>query len=119
MEAQTSWELSDILNSYSSGTEDALGTRMLRITENSADPMAVRLKLEGILSSETYVELEEILSRHNNGIKTIVLDMQGVTYLHENAARKVARMPGDRVRVVNCSPFIETLLETVARQEDA
>jgi anti-anti-sigma regulatory factor len=91
---------------------------MLRITENVESPQAVRLRLDGILTAETYEDFENIFFRHHtDDMKTIVLDMQGVTFLHEGAARKLARVRGGRVRVVNCSPFIATLLETVARQD--
>lgn len=91
---------------------------MLRITENRENASAVRFRLDGILSSETYADLENIFSRHQTGEpKTIVIDMQGVTFLNEAAARKLARMRGSGVRVVNCSPFVTMLLETSARQD--
>ena len=90
---------------------------MLRITENLENRDAVRLRLDGILSSEAYADFENILARHHQDeMKTIILDMQGVTFLHEGAARKLALVRGDRMRIINCSPFIHTLLETVARQ---
>ena len=90
---------------------------MLRITENVVSAKTVRLRLDGILTSETYADFECILFRHQtDDAKTIFLDMQGVTFLHESAARKLASVRSRRVRVVNCSSFIATLLETVARQ---
>lgn len=91
---------------------------MLRITETLENPQAVRLKLDGILSAETYEDFEHVFFQHHTGdTKTIVLDMQGVTFLHEGAARKLMRVEGDRVRIINCSAFIQTLLETVARED--
>ena len=91
---------------------------MLRITEDLENPQAVRLKLDGILTAKTYEDFEHVFFRHHtDDTKTIVLDMQGVTFLHEGAARKLARLRGGHVRVINSSPFIQTLLETVARQD--
>jgi hypothetical protein len=91
---------------------------MLRITENLENPQAIRLKLDGILNTETYENFEHVFFRHPAGDwETIILDMRGLTFLHEGAARKLARIGGPRVRVINCSPFIKTLLETVARQD--
>jgi anti-anti-sigma regulatory factor len=91
---------------------------MLRITETLENPQAVRLKLAGTLSRETYEDFEQVfLGHHAGSTKMIVLDMQGVTFLHEGAARKLARVGGARVRLVNCSPFIQTLLEAVRRQD--
>jgi anti-anti-sigma regulatory factor len=90
---------------------------MLRITETVENPHAVRIRLDGILTSETYADFEHVLFRHQRAnLKTIVLDMQGVTFLHEAAARKLARFRDGGVSVINCSPFIQTLLETVQRQ---
>ena len=90
---------------------------MLRITETVENPRAIRLKLDGILSTETYDDFEQVFLGHHAGdSKMIVLDMQGVTFLHEGAARKLARVGGGRVRLINCSPFIRTLMEMVRRQ---
>jgi hypothetical protein len=91
---------------------------MLRITDNLDSPEVIRLRLDGILTSETYADVEHILFLHRKHNKrTVVLDMQGVTFLHDDAARKLAAVCGGRVRVINCSPFIQTLLETVAGQQ--
>jgi anti-anti-sigma regulatory factor len=91
---------------------------MLRITENLENPQAVRLKLDGILDAENYHEFEHVFFRYHTGAATtIVLDMQGVTFLHDDAARKLSRVRGGRVRIINCSPFVQTLLETVARPD--
>jgi anti-anti-sigma regulatory factor len=90
---------------------------MLRITENFDDVDSVALRLDGVLSNETYADLERIFSRHRSaGPKTVVIDMQGVTFLNEEAARKLAQLFDQRVRVVNCSPFVAMLLETVAEE---
>ena len=91
---------------------------MLRITETIENAQAVRLKLDGILSTETYEDFEQVfLGHHAGGSKMIVLDMQGVSFLHEGAARKLARVDAGRVRLINCSPFIRTLLKTVRRDD--
>ena len=90
---------------------------MLRITENFDDVESVSLRLDGVLSNETYADLEKVLSRHRSaGSKTIIIDMQGVTFLNEEAARKLAQLCDRGLRVVNCSPFVAMLLKTVAEE---
>ena len=91
---------------------------MLRISEILENANGVRLRLDGILSAETYEDFETIFFRHRRDpMKMIILDMRGVTFIGEGAACKLARVGGARVRIVNCSPFVATLLETVARQD--
>ena len=89
---------------------------MLRITENSENGKTVRLRIDGTLTEIGYPELESICARHqrSDGI-VLLLDMAGVVFMQDDVARKLASLRGDRLRIINCSPFIETLLETVTR----
>jgi anti-anti-sigma regulatory factor len=85
---------------------------MLRITENSDDAKTVRIRLDGTVSLESLAELDEALTRHQNSPqKTIILDMAGVDFMKDEAARKLVNLQSDALRIVNCSPFIATLLE--------
>lgn len=84
---------------------------MLRITENLENGKTVRLRLDGTVSLETFTELEAICMRYQQESNpTIIIDMSGVTFMTDTAAQKLARMRGDFLRVINCSPFIAALL---------
>jgi anti-anti-sigma regulatory factor len=90
---------------------------MLRITETLEDAKAARLKLEGVLTSENYPELNAVIQRNcRYESRTLILDMRGVTYLDENAACELTRLRSERLSVINCSPFVETMLDAVARK---
>ncbi len=89
---------------------------MLRITEDSENGKTVRLRIDGTLTEIGYPELESICARHqrSDGI-VLLLDMSGVVFMQDEVARKLASLRGERLRLINCSPFIETLLETVTK----
>jgi hypothetical protein len=90
---------------------------MLRITEIFENRETVRLRLDGTLSTQSYKDFADILSAHQQtGGKMIVVDLAGVGFMDDEPARKMATMPGERMRIINCSPFIETLLTTYADQ---
>jgi len=90
----------------------------LRITENFEDDNAVRLRLDGTISSATLEDLAEVCARHQRSERrTIIVDMAGVNFMQDDAARTLARMRGESLRIINCSPFIATLLDTMARMD--
>jgi len=87
---------------------------MLRITENLESGKTVRLRLDGTISTASLPELEEICSRHQTANATVILlDLAGVVFMSDETARKLLELRDDRLRIINCSPFIETLLSTV------
>jgi anti-anti-sigma regulatory factor len=86
---------------------------MLRITEKLEKDNAVRLRLDGTLSTDSFDELAQLCARHQrNGGQPVIVDMAGVNFMHDNAARKLAQLRTESVRVINCSPFIAALLNT-------
>lgn len=91
---------------------------MLRITENFENGDTVRLRLDGTLSLATFDELAELCDRHQQRDRvTITIDMEGVNFMHHEAAGLLASMRGESLRIINCSPFIATLLDTVERKD--
>jgi anti-anti-sigma regulatory factor len=89
---------------------------MLRITENLENGKTVRLRLDGTVSAVSLPELEEICSRHQSTeAKVILLDLAGVVFMNDEVARKFVELRSHRLRIINCSPFIETLLKTVEK----
>ena len=86
---------------------------MLRITEKEENRRIVRLRLDGSISADSADELWEICTRHQSqAARSVVIDMEGVSFMSPDAARKLARMRSDSLRVINCSPFIAALLDT-------
>jgi len=91
---------------------------MLRITENLENGKTVRLRLDGTVSAVSLPELEEICSRHQGtDARVILLDLAGVVFMNDEAARKFVELRNDRLRIINCSPFIEALLKTVEKED--
>ena len=91
---------------------------MLKITENLENVKTVRLRLDGTLSNETFNELTHAFSLHRDGVgRTIIVDMAGVEYMNDQSARELANMRSEYLRIINCSPFIATLLETIGKGE--
>lgn len=85
---------------------------MLRITEHLESGRAVRLRLDGTLSVDSLDELARLCARfQSNSGQTLIVDMAGVTFMHDEAARTLARLRTESVRVINCSPFIAALLD--------
>jgi anti-anti-sigma regulatory factor len=91
---------------------------MLRITENAENGKTVRLRLDGTVNSTSYTELEAACSRHQKSAgKVILVDMAGVVFMNNEVASKLAGIRSEQLRIINCSPFIETLLNTVERDQ--
>jgi anti-anti-sigma regulatory factor len=85
---------------------------MLRITETQESGNIIRLRMDGTLNAESFSEVERAWSRgHRSGDHLILLDMAGVDFMTEDAARKLGVLRSERVRVINCSPFVEALLK--------
>jgi anti-anti-sigma regulatory factor len=85
---------------------------MLRITE-TFDNRFIRLRLDGSVSSEAADDLRKLCANYQaSGSGTLVIDMDGVSFMSSEAARKLAGMRTDSLRLINCSPFIMTLLNT-------
>jgi anti-anti-sigma regulatory factor len=91
---------------------------MLRITENFENGNTVRLRLDGTLANEGFDELANAVAIHRDGVRrTIIVDMGGVEFMNDQAARKLIRLRRDNLTIINCSPFIATLLETIGNTE--
>jgi anti-anti-sigma regulatory factor len=91
---------------------------MLRITENLENGQVIRLRLDGTITTESYAELDKAFSRYNDGKRQmIILDMAGVSFMNDEAAEKLAKIKGENLRIINCSPFIAALLDTVERTD--
>jgi len=93
---------------------------MLRITENLENGATVRLRLDGTISQSSFAEVEDACCRYQGNQKqTILLDMAGVVFMNNEVASKMAELRNERVKIINCSPFIETLLNSAGTSNDA
>jgi anti-anti-sigma regulatory factor len=88
---------------------------MLRITENSQNREAIVFRLDGTLTVASCVELEALCSQYQESDGEVIqLDMAGVVFMNEEVAKRLAELRSDRLSIINCSPFVEILLRTVA-----
>jgi anti-anti-sigma regulatory factor len=89
---------------------------MLRITETSVNGKTISLRLDGTLNASSWPDLEEVCVRHRtNDGKILLLDLAGIVFMDDCGAESLARLRGEFVEIINCSPFIETLLKTVGK----
>jgi anti-anti-sigma regulatory factor len=87
---------------------------MLRITENSENSKTTRLRLDGTITAEVFWEIETACAAHTEELgRMILIDMAGVTYVSDEAARRLESLRGEQLRIINCSPFVETMLNLV------
>jgi anti-anti-sigma regulatory factor len=91
---------------------------MLRITETPENGTAIRFRLDGTISEESFGDLIALISRQREANdRTVIVDMAGVEFMSEEPARRLAQLRSEHLRIVNCSPFITTLLETFSGWE--
>lgn len=84
---------------------------MLRITDLSKDDKSVTLILEGKLVGIWIPELERICLHHiKEKNRSVVLDFSGVTFIDNKGVKMLESIKDDRVKIVNCSPLILSLL---------
>jgi anti-anti-sigma regulatory factor len=84
---------------------------MLRITRTDEQGNVIRLRIDGTVDADSFGHIEASYSAGTaSGEYLLLLDMSGVDFMTEAAARKLAVLRSERLRIVNCSPFVETLL---------
>jgi anti-anti-sigma regulatory factor len=87
---------------------------MLRITEISEDDKTVKLRLDGRIVEAWVSDLEEICIHYRDEKrKTVVLDLSGVTFIDSRGVTMLEKMKDGRLKIVNCSLFIEALLNSL------
>lgn len=83
---------------------------MFRIETIGEDDVTVTLTLEGRITAEGIAVLEDACARVLHGPKRLILDFAGVTFIDRDGVAALGKMRGERVRCVNCCPFIEDVL---------
>ncbi len=86
---------------------------MLRITEILETRQILRLRLDGRLVQQSFEELAELCRKHSAKVEnSVLIDMAGVTFTNEETAERLLALRGERLRIINCSPFVEMLLNS-------
>lgn len=89
---------------------------MLRITEKIESAKRVSLRLDGTLNASSWADLEQACVRHQGDDgKVLLLDLAGIVFVDDQGAENLSRLRGERVQIINCSPFVEALLKTVEK----
>lgn len=84
---------------------------MLRITEILDDDGTVQLRLDGRVDESMVSELEQsVVEQRNKRGKAITLDFSGVAFIDDVGVKLLKRMKHKKLKIVNCSLFIKTLI---------
>lgn len=83
---------------------------MFRIETIGEDEGTVTLTLEGRITAQWVAVLEDACARVLHGPKRLILDFAGVTFIDHIGVAALKKIRGERVRCVNCCPFIEDVL---------
>jgi len=89
-------------------TVEELG--MLRLTRSTHRRGHVVLKAEGRIVGEWVRLLEEECRGLAREHDDLVLDLEAVSYLDQNAVRLLRSLASESVSLVNCPPLLEELL---------
>ena len=88
---------------------------MLRITRQSG-PAPDTLLLEGKLLKEWLEELQEALAQTHRDAAAIALDLSGLRFIDDEAARFLRECRRRGTSLLRPSPFVSTLLDPPARR---
>lgn len=84
---------------------------MLRITKVYEDENATRLKVEGKIVDPCLLDLEYVCRHYVKAkVKEVVLDFEGVTYIDNKGVTMLEKFKGEKIIILNSSPFIKSLL---------
>jgi anti-anti-sigma regulatory factor len=84
---------------------------MLRITKTFDDESKVQLRLDGRVDKSMLPQLEQsVVEQRNSRGKAITLDFSGVVFIDDAGVKLLKRMKHKKLKIVNCSLFIKTLI---------
>lgn len=84
---------------------------MLRITKIGENPSLTTLKVEGRIVSDWASVLEGESLRLLEEKQAVLLDFSNVSFIDRRGVEMLRRIRARDVRIINCSPLIEDLLE--------
>jgi len=92
---------------------------LLRITEISDDGEEIVMKLEGKIIGVWVDDLKRVCLFHRDERnRVVVLDFSGVTFIEARGLEMLKDLKGERVKTVNCSPFIHSLLSRFINRDE-
>ncbi|GBD39168.1 hypothetical protein HRbin37_01435 [bacterium HR37] len=87
---------------------------MIKITKIFKDDKTVILKVDGQVAGKSVSSLEkECIYYRSKAKKTVILDFSGVTFIDNKGVRMLERIKDKKTKIVNCSLFIEELLQNI------
>lgn len=89
-------------------TRDSVALRITRAEDT--DPGLITLRVEGRVVAEAVGVLERECWRSLGEVPKVRVDFSGVTFIDGRGVDMLKRINGQRLRVVNCSVFVEHLL---------
>lgn len=82
----------------------------LRINDKGTMSSSLSLALEGSISGDWVDVLEKVCQAALKKHSRVSLDLSGVTFVSDDGAEMLARLPSDRVQIANCSELIRMLI---------
>ena len=91
---------------------------MFKITKTEEDDNTINLRMDGKLVEEWLSEFEKLyLKIKNEEYKRIIIDLSGVSFIDENGIDFIEKIKDERIDIINCSPFIESLLGDLVNRD--
>lgn len=89
---------------------------MFKITKTEEDERTINLRIDGKLVEDWQSEFERLYLRIRKG-RRIILDLSGVSFIDDSGIDFIEKIKDERIDIVNCSPFIESLLGNLANRD--
>ncbi len=93
---------------------------MFKITKTEQSDRTINLRMDGRLIEEWLSEFDKLyLKIKKEDYKRIVIDFAGVSFIDDDAINYIQKINDERVDIINCSPFIESLLGNLVSRDTA
>lgn len=89
---------------------------MFKITKTQEDAGTIILRIDGKLVEDWQSEFERLYLRIRKG-RRIILDLSGVSFIDDNGIDFIEKIMDEKIDIINCSPFIESLLGGLANRD--
>jgi anti-anti-sigma regulatory factor len=91
---------------------------MFKITKTKDHDNTINLRMDGKLVEEWLSEFEKLyLKIKNENYKRIIIDLSGVSFIDDNGIDFIEKIKDERIDIINCSPFIESLLGDLVNRD--
>ena len=91
---------------------------MFKITKTKENDNTINLRMDGKLVEEWLSEFERLyLKIRNDDYKRIILDLSGVSFIDDNGIDFIEKIKDETIDIINCSPFIESLLGDLVNRD--